>query len=65
MDELTPDELDEAVEQEARRIEAERSKRRLLALLEGLPADSPLWDWLLVVVTGKLLLEAREESEEA
>jgi len=51
MDELTPDELDEAVEQEARRIEAERSKRRLLALL--------------VVVTGKLLLEAREETGEA
>lgn len=65
MDELTPDELDEAVEREARRIEAERSKRRLLALLECLPADSPLWDWLLVVVTGKLPLEAREETGEA
>lgn len=34
MDELTPDELDEAIEQEAVRIERERNKRRILALLE-------------------------------
>lgn len=58
MDELTPDELEQAVEQEARRIERERNKRRLLALLETVPADSPLWDQLLVL-TAKVALEGR------
>lgn len=62
MDELTPDELDEAVEREARRIERERSKRRILALLEAVPAESSLWDRLLVLTTGVLLLEMREEE---
>lgn len=62
MDELTPEELDEAVEQEAGRIERERNKRRILALLEAVPAESSLWDRLLVLTTGVLLLEMREEE---
>lgn len=62
MDELTPEELDEAVEQEAGRIERERNKRRILALLEAVPAESSLWDRLLVLTTSVLLLEMREEE---
>jgi len=47
--ELTPEELDEAVVRQARRVERERNKRRVLALLEEVPADSILWDRVLVL----------------
>lgn len=56
MDELTPDELDEVIAREAEQIQRERNKRRILALLEEIPAESDLWDQVLV------LLEIREGS---
>ncbi|MCX7976600.1 MAG: hypothetical protein N2646_05965 [Bellilinea sp.] len=61
MDELTPEELD-ALAREGERLERERSKQRLLALLQNMPADNEIWDQVLVLVTGILLLEAREEA---
>lgn len=56
MDELTPDELDEIIAREAEQIQRERNKRQILALLEEVPAESDLWDQVLV------LLEIREGS---
>jgi hypothetical protein len=56
MEELTAEELDRAIAQEAEQIERERNKRRILALLEVVPAESALWDRVLV------LLEMQEEA---
>jgi hypothetical protein len=50
MDELTAEELDRAIAQEAEQIERERNKRRILALLEAIPADSVLWDRVLALL---------------
>jgi len=50
MDELTAEELDKAIEQEAEKAGRERQKRRVLALLEAVPAESVLWDRVLVLL---------------
>lgn len=57
---LTPDELDEVIARQAEQIQRERNKRQILALLEEVPAESDLWDQVLVMLAGTVLLETRE-----
>ncbi len=63
MDELTPDELDEVVAREAEQIQRERNKRQILALLEEVPAESEVWDQVLVLLTATALLDMRANDE--